>query len=566
MENEIYKELDAPLNELSESIAVYLSSEGIREISSADLDIIIRKSAYSLPTRPSDAGMSPEQIKAAFFRPFTDAEKSLAAEINRVAREADGKSNNLAELVGRIKDILVSVIAENKEWAQQLYNDNKSFKKALEEELKSYLKRIDGEAGIEYAYAQRDGEGSLKPMSLSPTAESIALRGEGGRLKAGSPVEDDDVVTKGYADGTHYGASQIFASALKGSASGEAVALKDVSPLEHNLGVRVESKNKINAPDKTVSGTTAWCAEKLGSYTLPNGTYTISCGVEKSASAVPGLKLQRLKDGSDFKEHTDVSNGKMTTSFTVDDSLGGGIIIYLYSNLTGNAVETSCTYSNIQVELGTKATPYTPYIADTSGVKLLVQGGNLIPYPYTETTKTVNGITFTDNGDGTITANGTATSQAVFYLLQRSNMQIAQDAFLSGCPAGGSYSTYFLEVYNGNTGYKADTGRGVLIPKDTIRDVYIVFKAGATVENVTFKPQVEIGTTATDYERYIAPVEYTVNADGTVDGLKSIAPSTTLMTDTAGALITVEYNKDANKVVKSLEDRISALEAAVISQ
>ena len=32
-----------------------------------------------------------------------------------------------------------------------------------------------------------------------------------------------------------------------------------------------------------------------------------------------------------------------------------------------------------------------------------VTGKNLIPYPYVETTKTVNGVTFTDNGDGSIT-------------------------------------------------------------------------------------------------------------------------------------------------------------------
>ena len=41
---------------------------------------------------------------------------------------------------------------------------------------------------------------------------------------------------------------------------------------------------------------------------------------------------------------------------------------------------------------------------------------NLIPYPYLNTTLTKNGITFTDNGDGSITANGTATDNAVFYL------------------------------------------------------------------------------------------------------------------------------------------------------
>ena len=40
---------------------------------------------------------------------------------------------------------------------------------------------------------------------------------------------------------------------------------------------------------------------------------------------------------------------------------------------------------------------------------LNVGGSNLIPYPYTDTTKTENGITFTDNGDRSITINGTAT-------------------------------------------------------------------------------------------------------------------------------------------------------------
>lgn len=41
---------------------------------------------------------------------------------------------------------------------------------------------------------------------------------------------------------------------------------------------------------------------------------------------------------------------------------------------------------------------------------------NLIPYPYTHTTQTHNGITFTDNGDRTITISGVATNDAYFYL------------------------------------------------------------------------------------------------------------------------------------------------------
>ena len=41
---------------------------------------------------------------------------------------------------------------------------------------------------------------------------------------------------------------------------------------------------------------------------------------------------------------------------------------------------------------------------------------NLIPYPYYNTTNTTGGITFTDNGDGTVTADGIRTGTANFIL------------------------------------------------------------------------------------------------------------------------------------------------------
>ena len=39
---------------------------------------------------------------------------------------------------------------------------------------------------------------------------------------------------------------------------------------------------------------------------------------------------------------------------------------------------------------------------------------NLVPFPYFASSYTTNGITFTVNSDGTITANGTATALAIF--------------------------------------------------------------------------------------------------------------------------------------------------------
>ena len=52
--------------------------------------------------------------------------------------------------------------------------------------------------------------------------------------------------------------------------------------------------------------------------------------------------------------------------------------------------------------------------------------------------------------------------------------------------------------------------------------------------------QVEIGDTATEYEP-CTPTEYTVNVDGTVDGVMSLYPVTTLMSDTANVAISCEY-------------------------
>ncbi len=45
-------------------------------------------------------------------------------------------------------------------------------------------------------------------------------------------------------------------------------------------------------------------------------------------------------------------------------------------------------------------------------------GKQLLEYPYYNNTTTVNGITFTDNGDGSITISGTATAEARFWIRQ----------------------------------------------------------------------------------------------------------------------------------------------------
>lgn len=142
-------------------------------------------------------------------------------------------------------------------------------------------------------------------------------------------------------------------------------------------------------------------------------------------------------------------------------------------------------------------------------------GKNLISYPYYETTKTMNGIDFTDNGDGTITANGTATDTAKFRAkFWNDNPCGPGTYYVSGCPNGGSDNTYcinFAAKYNDEIiGDTLDYGNGFAINAPNGIDkfyAYIIIKTGVTVSNLVFKPQLELGTSATEYEQYYADYE-----------------------------------------------------------
>ncbi len=127
---------------------------------------------------------------------------------------------------------------------------------------------------------------------------------------------------------------------------------------------------------------------------------------------------------------------------------------------------------------------------------------NLIPYPYAETTKTANGVTFTVNSDGSVTVNGTATSDADFMLLRGPIQSYSESYFLSGCPTGGSDTTYYIS--EGFTTSK-DTGNGVVfnnLPSD--QAWRIVIKSGTTVNNLVFRPMLNAGTTAKPYSKWFA--------------------------------------------------------------
>ena len=108
--------------------------------------------------------------------------------------------------------------------------------------------------------------------------------------------------------------------------------------------------------------------------------------------------------------------------------------------------------------------------------------------------KTLNGITYTVLNDGSIVANGTATDRSTYNLLDGSEPVIPGGVVftVSGCPSGGSSTTYSIVVVPHDTyAAKRDVGEGLTIEATaTTYTVYIEIKAGVVADNLVFKPSI----------------------------------------------------------------------------
>lgn len=72
----------------------------------------------------------------------------------------------------------------------------------------------------------------------------------------------------------------------------------------------------------------------------------------------------------------------------------------------------------------------------------------------------------------------------------------------------------------------------------------------------------EVSDKATEYTPYINPKTVTANADGTVDGLTSISPDMTIMTDTEGVVIDMTYNADTKMYI---DNKLAEISTAIVN-
>lgn len=216
---------------------------------------------------------------------------------------------------------------------------------------------------------------------------------------------------------------------------------------------------------------------------------------------------------------------------------------------------------------------YPLEVTAEEGTTITRCGKNLARYPYTDTTKTVNGITFTDNGDGTITANGTATANAVFnfgtqrtWALKPGADYTASINQVSGTATGtpGFAVNYYrpgASAGNYSAWLNSTVNKTVTKPcpadYESVRS-YVTIPSGAVCTNLVLSVQLEAGTTATNHEPYTEPETF---APG--EPITAIPGVNTIFAD--AGLVTVKGKADPVAIFNNLQNRLAAIEAAVVS-
>lgn len=177
-----------------------------------------------------------------------------------------------------------------------------------------------------------------------------------------------------------------------------------------------------------------------------------------------------------------------------------------------------------QLELGTIAHAYEPSIESNVNLKKEIdktstlQGQNLIPYPYDGTKGNTNGITWTVNDDGSVTANGTASKEAQYSLiypynlstmksLQLGNTYIISDGLTDEQHTNVGYMQLVRYDKNNPTNWKygVSSMKGTEIytanDENTLQyGIRLIIRNGATANNITFKPMLEVGTMSHEYQ------------------------------------------------------------------
>jgi hypothetical protein len=329
--------------------------------------------------------------------------------------------------------------------------------------------------------------------------------------------------------------------------SGEAICITDALPIEHNMGVSVRGKNLIPYPYPLTSG----IYKDVEVVVNDDGTIVLN----GTASGISYLTISNKDFGTKDMYSGYGTNGVFMSG--CPEGVNPNLYFNAKNKITSFTITKGKTYNNYiikpMVEVGTTATSYAPYIEDISTVKLLKQGKNL--------------------ADSSLHLGGAIKADTYTEITYKLNSVLPANIplrvklfFEDGTKLDTSYQLIIRQrpYYQEGELLIDGTNKAVtLTEEETTKAKYVYIYVNAT-GGATYGGKVPIGLmitlyTPTEYEPYIEPTIYDVQADGIVEGVKSLYPNTTLYTDTSGAVIDCTYYQDGKKVKENLIDMILEL-------
>lgn len=276
-------------------------------------------------------------------------------------------------------------------------------------------------------------------------------------------------------------------------------------------GVQLIPSDKIMYDSNNVYG------YKDGTGVLLTGgtSYTVSLKTGKPSKA---LHFRKIPDNGVLASATDSS----TLSFTPDED----VYVYVQAYYLNGSPEAE----SLMLNAGTTALPWEPYTGgkpspspeypqeivsagDKGNINVDVTGKNLIPFPYVDGNRVINGVTITVNDDGTLLYNGTASS-AVNIVLFKGKMMLKPGVSyaMSGNHAYARLNGIAGSDMTGGIPYTAKEG-------DYISQIWVWFASGTVFDNVLIEPQLETGTMGTAYEPPRAPQTLTLSTPNGLPGI-----------------------------------------------
>ena len=335
------------------------------------------------------------------------------------------------------------------------------------------------------------------------------------------------------------------ANALRGTASGAVVVLKDVSPLEHEINVKlITEETETYICNMNNSGVEWYFANGAGDYII-------------SSVSEGDLEYARVLFDDDESYCETWWRGSLDYTPSVGDIIRYNKYddIFLVEGSLSSVTLKNCGANLIDQSRGANPTTNNKF-------------GITLTYIPEEDCLCLNG---TNAGGNT----NVGCSQPIDYVSNGvvGQSYVASVKHISGTatiPSGSKWDVCFFfgqktsPTVNENSNWmnvhldNTDNEATAVCTKPYIGAFWAFVIGGVTFDNYKFKIQLQLGKKATEYEPYKSPETVSVNADGTATVIGK-GEEITLTTDTDGVTIEAEYNKDTNKVIESLVNAIISL-------